>query len=1453
MGSWFEGGWALGGFLGTGGNSKFVKAHGGKQRGRLEPDAALPLRSQSTYSGMCDAAERQRLREEAELSEEKASMLASDPKEMAKYLLDQAESAQSFGFWFNKRFKELGLTFPTVTVTYRDLNIVAEAAVGKAQIPTLESFFLPCAGTCARNGGGSPLATVVNKASGVLKPGRLTLLLGPPGAGKSVLLRQLSGQLAPSPTLEVTGTVRYNGRDASTFDLQRTAAYVDQYDVHLPLLTVHETLLFARKCQWASGCKNALEEETTKLLADEVKTAACSEKKATLVRHGPDMAAMLAEDDFHVETTLALLGLEHCRDTIVGDAMTRGISGGERRRLTSGEILVGDREFICMDEISTGLDSATTANVVQYLGYFAHAFETTMLVSLLQPSNEVVQLFDDIILLAEGRVLFHGPVDAALPHFLTLGFACPPRKEPPSFLQEITFPNGQAELSTPELRQSAQAPPGGGLLVSLDTMADAYWASETGAAMKKDRDEAEDMEYTGSKVLVENTDQSPWMEYFRICLARQVKLLWRDVELLQGRLLQVALLSVIIGTLFVRMTPSSSTTFQFMAAAFMSLAVMIFITMPLMAGVFAQKPVFTKQKLYMFYPPSSYGLSLCLVEIPITVVCGLLMTVLVYWLCNFDPSPGRFFMFLLQLCLGSLTFGSLFIFLAAATPNMTVAGGLGAMIELSVILLSGFPIIRPMIGWWWRWLYYANPMSWIFRSLCTDEFTSSRWASPDIATPTGPLGDVVLSSWGMWSNYDWVWSSVLFCLGFYGIMLILICIAFALTKPPPKKANLPAGPKEDKEESEDGKVSRAASASSANKDVEANAKGGAATLDIDFCPITLIFRNIDYYVPKPSWSNAPESESHPGCIQLLKTVSGIVKPGQLICLMGASGAGKTTLMDVVAGRKTQGTIEGDVLLNGHPKEQSVWRRVSAYVEQTDILHFTATVWETLLFSARLRLPSSIDDGQVKSLCASVMRMVELEPLRDSLVGEPGHTGLALEARKRLSIATELVANPSVIFMDEPTSGLDAAAASVVMRVARSIASSQRTIMSTIHQPSAEIFLAFDSVLLLQRGGRTIYCGPLGVDSTDLLAYLTGLNVGVREIVAGENSANYMMEITADKAPDGQDFADLWNASKQRAAVDEDITVSEEQGAAGPPPTATGTMPGEVSGEYATPRATQLRMLLWRHVLHYWRLPDYNGIRLLLTFCFAVFLGTLFFNRGQLKGDVVNLADLLGVLNCFFMSLSNLGAVNLLSIIDVVAQERAVLYRERAAGQYSAAMYVWSGFIVELPYLVVQVIVFAPISYFLVRFSISAGSFFFYCLVFLLSLVLYTSFGQAVLYLSPNVQAAQSLGATTLVVIDIFKGFVLPRNEMGWWWRWVWYLNPSSWMAFALSANQLGNSNVRLVDEATGVDTTVSVFLDSQYGFKSSWQWWSVLIVVGMVVFFRIVAVFAVQLLNHQKR
>jgi ABC-type multidrug transport system ATPase subunit len=118
----------------------------------------------------------------------------------------------------------------------------------------------------------------------------------------------------------------------------------------------------------------------------------------------------------------------------------------------------------------------------------------------------------------------------------------------------------------------------------------------------------------------------------------------------------------------------------------------------------------------------------------------------------------------------------------------------------------------------------------------------------------------------------------------------------------------------------------------------------------------------------------------------------------------------------------------------------------------------------------------------------VMELVELASLQDALVGLPGISGLSTEQRKRLTIAVELVANPSIIFMDEPTSGLDARAAAIVMRTVRNTVDTGRTVVCTIHQPSIDIFEAFDELLLLKRGGQIIYLGPLGSNSHKIIEY-----------------------------------------------------------------------------------------------------------------------------------------------------------------------------------------------------------------------------------------------------------------------------------------------------------------------------------------------------------------------------
>ena len=228
-------------------------------------------------------------------------------------------------------------------------------------------------------------------------------------------------------------------------------------------------------------------------------------------------------------------------------------------------------------------------------------------------------------------------------------------------------------------------------------------------------------------------------------------------------------------------------------------------------------------------------------------------------------------------------------------------------------------------------------------------------------------------------------------------------------------------------------------------------------------------------------------------LQLLSNVSGVFSPGVLTALVGSSGAGKTTLMDVLAGRKTGGYIEGEIKISGFPKEQRTFARISGYVEQNDIHSPQVTVEESLQFSSSLRLPKEISPKKrkVQTFCLSlhsflqffhrpndpnaifnarfqefveeVMSLVELDTLRHALVGMPGSTGLSTEQRKRLTIAVELVANPSIIFMDEPTSGLDARAAAIVMRTVRNTVDTGRTVVCTIHQPSIDIFEAFDEV------------------------------------------------------------------------------------------------------------------------------------------------------------------------------------------------------------------------------------------------------------------------------------------------------------------------------------------------------------------------------------------------------
>eukprot|EP00850_Spirogloea_muscicola_P021701 SM000258S09117 [mRNA] locus=s258:114716:120085:- [translate_table: standard] len=365
------------------------------------------------------------------------------------------------------RINKVGIQLPTVEVHFQDLKIDADIYVGNRALPTLINYprnmLEDLLGAMHLLPSRKKPFPILHSLSGILKPGRMTLLLGPPGAGKTTLMLALAGKL--SQDLRKTGRITYNGHDLTEFIPQRTAAYISQNDVHIGTLTVRETLDFSARVQGAKY------------------------RSALTVPGGQGIALSSGDSGALItDYIMKILGLDICADTLVGNEMIRGISGGQKKRVTTGkgpdvassmldehlltlkqqhaqhgtgEMVVGPKRTIFMDEISTGLDSSTTYAIVRCMRNFTHILRGTILMALLQPAPETYNLFDDLLLLSEGQIVYHGPKDGVEDFLLTLGFKCPERKGIADFLQEVTSSKDQEQYWADKSRPYSYVPSDG--------------------------------------------------------------------------------------------------------------------------------------------------------------------------------------------------------------------------------------------------------------------------------------------------------------------------------------------------------------------------------------------------------------------------------------------------------------------------------------------------------------------------------------------------------------------------------------------------------------------------------------------------------------------------------------------------------------------------------------------------------------------------------------------------------------------------------------------------------------------------------------------------------------------------------------------------------------------------------------------------------------------------------
>ncbi|GAA0166134.1 ATP-binding cassette [Lithospermum erythrorhizon] len=359
-----------------------------------------------------------------------------DKKKLIERLVKTTEEDnEKFLLKLRDRLDRVGIDLPTIEVRYEHLNIEAETYVGSRALPSFSNFAMNAVegvlNTLHILPSRKKHLNILRDISGIIQPCRLTLLLGPPSSGKTTLLLALAGRL--DSELKTTGRVSYNGHGVEEFVPQRTSAYISQHDLHIGEMTVRETLEFSGRCQGVGTRYEMLAELSRR-------------EKAANIKPDPDVdiymkAAATEGQEASVVTdyVLKLLGLEVCADTMVGDEMFRGISGGQKKRVTTGELLVGPASALFMDEISTGLDSSTTYSIVNSLRQYVHILKGTAFISLLQPAPETYNLFDDIVLIADGQIVYQGARENVLEFFESMGFKCPDRKGVADFLQEVSL------------------------------------------------------------------------------------------------------------------------------------------------------------------------------------------------------------------------------------------------------------------------------------------------------------------------------------------------------------------------------------------------------------------------------------------------------------------------------------------------------------------------------------------------------------------------------------------------------------------------------------------------------------------------------------------------------------------------------------------------------------------------------------------------------------------------------------------------------------------------------------------------------------------------------------------------------------------------------------------------------------------------------------------------------
>jgi ATP-binding cassette, subfamily G (WHITE), member 2, SNQ2 len=910
---------------------------------------------------------------------------------------------------------------------------------------------------------------ILNNFKGVAKPGEMVLVLGRPGSGCTTFLKVIANQRYGYTAID--GEVLYGPFDAATFEkrYRGEAVYNQEDDVHHPSLTVGQTLGFALDTKTPGKRPNGMSKKEFK--------------------------------DSVIKLLLKMFNIEHTINTVVGNPFMRGVSGGERKRVSIAEMMVTRATVCAWDNSTRGLDASTASDYAKSLRILTNIYKTTTFVSLYQASETIYKQFDKVMVISEGKQVFFGPTQEARSYFEGLGFLEKPRQTTPDYLTGCTdefereYKAGRSPENAPSTPESfVEAFNASEYSTRLDQEIATYRKSIADEKQLYDDFQAAHTEDKRRHTSSSSVYSVPVYLQIWALMQRQFLIKWQDKFSLVVSWITSIVIAIITGTVWLNQPETSAGAFTRGGVLFIALLFNAFQAFAELASTMLGRPIVNKHRAYTFHRPSALWLAQILVDTAFASVQILVFSIIVYFMTGLVRDAGAFFTFVLIIITGYLSMTLFFRTVGCLCPDFDYAIKFAAVIITLFVITSGYIIQYQSQQVWLRWIFYVNALGLGFAAMMMNEFSRlTMTCTSESLIPSGSpeydnLQNQVCTLPGSRAGSDVVDGSDYIIAGFsynpedlwrnFGIIIALIAFFLFTNATLGEYVKYGAGgrtvtyfQKENKERKE---LNQKLMERKKRRQTKQDA-GDSSELNIASKSI-LTWENLTYDVPTPA-----------GQLRLLKDIFGYVKPGQLTALMGASGAGKTTLLDVLAARKNIGTIGGDILVDG-AAPGIAFQRGTSYAEQLDVHEATQTVREALRFSANLRQPFETPQEEKDNYVEEVLSLLELENLADAIIGSP-ESGLSVEERKRVTIGVELAAKPELLlFLDEPTSGLDSQSAFNIVRFLRKLAAAGQAILCTIHQPNSALFENFDRLLLLQRGGETVYFGDIGKDAHVLLDY-----------------------------------------------------------------------------------------------------------------------------------------------------------------------------------------------------------------------------------------------------------------------------------------------------------------------------------------------------------------------------